>query len=424
VNPRTASATILTAILLAAGCRRGGQEPAPAETPPPTVDIVPPGLRTLGVMSVTQDVTRPSAVGKHHGDIAQPRFTADSRALFGRAVPVGKDPVAVPKVGEYVVWDVATGAERHRFPVDEAVLSYEPGTADGHCWVAMSRRYQFLEFDPKPQLSDVPGAPGPTKAVTRPSFSHDFGRMAYSDYREPEADRQAHVLNRDGDNWSRVMSVAGQNAKLSPDGSRLVTLTRALPAPDIVVRVWSVPDGRPVWSVPSDRFWLHGFTDDGKYVVQGGMSEFRLYDAATGKDIRLKLKTEDRVKAAYAGGRVLTAIHIPNRQGVLLETWDAATGKSLGQRTTPPGSTLSRTQDEPFTTPRVAVVLGAEERKIPGEKGHSITVWTVEVYDPRQTEPIATLKVPGLSYVLVAPDGSVAAVLTYGRPQFYRLPAP
>lgn len=35
---------------------------------------------------------------------------------------------------------------------------------------------------------------------------------------------------------------------------------------------------------------------------------------------------------------------------------------------------------------------------------------------------MTTLKVAGLSYVLVSPDGSVAAVLTYGGPQFFRLP--
>jgi hypothetical protein len=401
VKRTIATVVVLAGVLLVAGCRRGG--------------------------GVTRDLNRPSAAGKHHGEIVQPRFTVDSRALFGRAVPMGKDRNAFPKVGDYVLWDAATGEELRRLPVEDAIERYEPGTADGKHWLAFGRsgsyigRFLLVDFTPDRRVSDVPGAPGPDRVVSRPSFSQDFGRMAYSDYRASEQDRQGHVLARTGDGWTRLVSVAGQGARLSPDGGRVATITRGAGPGDLAVCVWSVPDGRRVWSAPCRNYGLHGFTADGRYVAQGAQSDWRLHDAATG-DVRLTLKAEDhRFQAAYADGRVRTATQRPHGQGVVLETWDAATGRLLGQRDVPAGATLSRTENEPFTAARLAVVLGSEERPVPDYPRASVTVWSVDVYDPSQEEPVATLKTSGLSSVLVSPDGSVAAALTYGGPQFFRL---
>jgi hypothetical protein len=356
------------------------------------------------------------------GEIARPQFTADSRALFGHAL-AGMDPNG-RSLDYDAFWDVTTGKElrRWRDAGTGAILSQEPGTADGEHWVVLNDshhsppRYQFFEFAPEPRLSEVPAA-GPHKAATRPSFSRDFGRMAFADDRFPEHERQAHVLARSGDTWTRLLSVAGQDARLSPDGRLLVSVHRAGAPADLSVIAWSVPDGKKLWSTPCPDSGLHGFTADGKFVAQGGRGNWRLYDAATG-DARLTFRTEARFLAAYAGGRVLTATQRPLAQGVVLETWDGATGRSLGQRELPAGATLARTENESFTTPRLAVILGA------GERRGDITVSTVEVYDPGRTEPVTTLKVPGLSYVLVSPDGSVAAGLTGEGPRFYRLPRP
>jgi hypothetical protein len=402
----------LIGVLLAAGCRRGGPRPVPDDATGPD-----------GGADVS-DLTRPSAVAEFAGEVSRPRFTADSRALFGYA-RAGMSPDG-RSLDYYGFWDVATGKELRQWSWSlrwtDTIQSHEPGTADGMHWLALGSlkgstpHYQFIEFDPEPRLSEVPGA-GPHKAATRPSFSRDFGRMAYADDRSPEHERRAHVLARQGDTWTRLLSVAGQDACLSPDGGRLVTIHRAAAPADLTVIAWSVPDGKKLWTTPCPGSELHGFTADGKYVAQGAQGKWWLYDAATG-EVRLTFQTEARFLAAYAGGRVLTATQRRLAQGVLLETWDAATGRALGQRELPAGATLARTENESFTTPRLAVILGAGERR----GGH--TVSTAEVYDPGRADPVATLTVSDLSYVLVSPDGSVAAALTGDGPRFYHLTGP
>lgn len=382
-----------------------------------------------GLASITKDLTRPSASGRFRGDLSESSFTPDSKGFFAYTVPLGKDPAARPRVGEYVLWDVTTGKEWRRLPPDEKIDLYKPGTADGKHWLAFGRsgrhvgRFLLLELDPAKRLLDVPGAPNPEKSVSRPNFNEDFTRLAYSDYAKDEKDRKGHVLAREGGAWKEILSVPGEKAVLSFDGRRVATLRRGGFA--ITLHVYSVPEGKPLWEADVKTFGLIGFTRDGKYVLQDDQSDWKVFDANTGTE-KLTLKHGHNCpKAAYADGRVLTAdMGDDGLKGVTLVTWDVASGKELGRVVLPYPASLSRTHGEPFTAPRLAVARAHENRPIPGRKGSWLDVWTVEAYDPAKASTLTTLKVTFLSNAAVSPDGRVAVVIGHGGPSFFRLPAP
>jgi WD40 repeat protein len=379
-----------------------------------------------GRTPVTADLTRPTAMGDYKGEIVDVRFTADSKALFGRAVPLGKDPAARPPLGEYRLWDLSTGRELRRLPLEEKVLEYGPGTADGRHWFALgnlgglSLRIAFVEFDPEKRVLDPPEV-GPEKSITKPSFSQNFTRLAYVIQNKENRNQKGHVFQKKDNGWEKLMSAPADHIKLSPDGRRVATVFRDGLKP-LTLRVLSVPEGKLLGAGTCRTFGLMGFTPDSKYVIQNDQTAWKLYDSDTG-EVKLSLTVTEPFLAAYADDRVIATSGSKEKADQVIVTWDVRTGNEIGRRPLSPTVALSRTQNTPFSAPLLAVVRGIENRPLPGKKGVYLEVGTVDVFNPSRPEPLTTIKTTSLSRVMVSPDGSTLVIVSIGGgPAFFQLP--
>jgi hypothetical protein len=227
------------------------------------------------------------------------------------------------------------------------------------------------------------------------------------------------VFARGASGWKKLATVPGEYGQLSPDGQRVVTVSRGG-----LLRLWTLPDGKQLWQASCRTFGLQGFTADGKYVLQDDQAEWRLYDVASGA-AKLTFKPSlTAMRAVYGSGRVLIAERHQLGQPLFIVTYDVPTGREINRHELPAEATVTYTENTPFSAGQLAVVRKVESRRIPGDRRATVAVYIIDVFKAATSGPAKTIKVTSLSRVLVSPDGRVAAAVTFAGVHFYPLPGP
>jgi WD40 repeat protein len=155
--------------------------------------------------------------------------------------------------------------------------------------------------------------------------------------------------------------------------------------------VWNVADGRLRFTVRGCRGRL-AFSPDGKYLLCGGEEVMRLYDAATGKEVRQFERHPGFVLAVAfsADGKTAASAH-----GNTMDLWDVATGKRL----------------RPFAghaTPVVSLAFSPDGNSLASgdsEEG-TLIVWGLKDHKPRYTCAGHFPEVLSMAY---SPDGKLLA---------------
>jgi hypothetical protein len=379
-----------------------------------------------------ESLSKPRAVVATRGEVQEGVFSADGKAFLGWVTPLGKDPAAERlKPRPWVLWAAADGAEVARWTGDPTPGFLVPGSSDGTAWPiylseppAFVTRCRLLDLTAG-ALRDVPGVAGPTESCTRPSYSADRSRMAYSDYAANAGRRTGRVYERTAAGWARVAAVAGENAALSPDGTLVATVGyKPGDRSSLVARLFAVADGRERWAAGVDSYGLHGFTPDGRYVVQADNAGHRFLDVATGRQAVLVANgprgdARGPGEVAYRAGRVAAVVR-PGPSAELVR-WDVAAGKEVGR--TPVTSVPGRNRTPPFGSPRLAVVRSIRNHPVPGRPGASWSGTGVDVYDPAAADPVARLTLGSPGTVVASPDGGTLAAVGYSSLAFHPLPA-
>ena len=374
--------------------------------------------------------SKPRAKVDTRGEVQQGVFSADGQAFIGWVTPIGKDSAAErlkPKL--WVLWSVADGKEIARWTGDPALGFDIPGPSDG--WPVYlsgppkyTTRCQLLDLTTG-TARDVPGVPGPTESCTRPSYSADRKRLAYSDYAQDPGRRTGRVYEKGVDGWTRIAEVPGENAVLSPDG-KLVAVVGHKKAGEpwaLVVRVFGVADRKEKWSAAVDSYGLHGFTPDGRYVIQTDNAGHRLLDAATGKQQVLvanspRADSQGPSEVVYRDGWVAAVVRWG--KSVELVRWDVAAGKEVSRTAIESPSGHNRTPR--FGSPRLLVVRPIQTQPVAGRKNAFRSTMDVDVYDPGAADPAARLTLGHSGMVIASPDGGTLASVEYASLSFHPLP--
>ena len=106
----------------------------------------------------------------------------------------------------------------------------------------------------------------------------------------------------------------------SPDGKTLAGLSG-----EVSFSVWNVADGRLRYTV-KDCSGRLTFSPDGKHLLCGGDEAMRLYETATGKEVR---QFERHSGNVYALAFSPDGKTVASAQGQTIDLWDVATGKRL-----------------------------------------------------------------------------------------------
>jgi hypothetical protein len=390
----------------------------------------------LGVAAGCSDpgpkLSKPRARIEERGEVQQGVFSADGQAFLGWVSPVGKDPAAERlKPQPWVLWSTADGTPIARWTGDPTNGFDTPGTADGKTWpVYLSGppkfvlRCRLLDLTTG-TVGDVPGVSGPTDSCTRPSFSADRTRLAYSDYAQNVSRRSGRVYEKAAAGWTPVAEVPGENAALSPDGTLVATVGyRADDRGTLVVRLFGVADRKERWAAKVDSYGLRGFTPDGRYVIQADNAGHRFLDVATGRQRVLVANgprgdSQGPAEVAYRDNWVAAVVRFNN--AVELVRWDVAAGKEVSR--TAIQSPYGRNRTPPFGSPRLAVARPIEDRPVPGRKGSFYSTMAVDVYDPAAADPVAGLLLDAPGSVIASPDGGTLAAVGYTQLTFHALPA-
>lgn len=117
----------------------------------------------------------------------------------------------------------------------------------------------------------------------------------------------------------------------SPDGTRIVTATSALPTSrEPVARVWSAVTGRELLTLQGHEDWVTAvaFSPDSQRIITASLDKTaHVWDAATGEELAVLKGHEDQLDSAMFspdGLRVLTTS--PDKT---VRLWDAATGEEI-----------------------------------------------------------------------------------------------
>jgi RNA polymerase sigma factor (sigma-70 family) len=110
---------------------------------------------------------------------------------------------------------------------------------------------------------------------------------------------------------------------LSPDGMTLATRPNYY---DGIIDLWHVANGRRIRQLRGHEGMISElvFASDGRRLVSSGAKTVRLWDVATGEEIR-RLSHPDRVIALAPDGRTLASVG----RGPVVRLWDMKTGKQL-----------------------------------------------------------------------------------------------
>lgn len=373
-----------------------------------------------GCANPLHNLSRPRSVVNTRGEVQQGIFSADGKAFLGWVTPIGKDSaVERHKSKPWVLWSVADGTEIVRWTGNPTPRFDVPGSSDGTVWPT------YLSEPPKFQVRcrlldlttgtthDVPGMTGPTDSCSRPSYSADRTRLAYADFAEDIRRSTGRVYEKTAAAWTRVAQVPGEKAVLSPDGTLVATVGYK---PDVrwtlFVRLFAVADGKERWSAAVESCGLHGFTPDGRYVIQNDNAGHRLFDATTGKQMVLVANgprgdSNGPSEVAYRDGWVVAVIR--SGQSVELARWDVAAGKEVSR--TRIASPYLRNATPPFGAPRLPVVRPSQTDPIPGWQGASRSSMAIDVYDPAAADPVARRVLGDQGTVIASPDGGTLAVV-------------
>jgi WD40 repeat protein len=155
--------------------------------------------------------------------------------------------------------------------------------------------------------------------------------------------------------------------------------------------VWNVADGRPRYTI-KDCLGRLAFSPDGKHLVCGGEEAMRLYETATGKEVRRFERHPDFVSALTFSPDGKT---VASGGEYTIDLWDVTTGKRLH-----PLAGHSRPVVSLAFSPDGSTLASGD-----AEEG-TLIVWGLKDHKPRQT---LTGHFPNVLSVAYSPDGKVLA---------------
>jgi WD40 repeat protein len=264
------------------------------------------------------------ATGKPIGDVLR-HPTSIRSAVFS---PDGKAVLTIGKDGKARLWESATGKDLWSDVYDGPWSSSLDGTVlhteDGQTRVWDLATRKFGVGTPLGSTGRM-GSRGRTLIV----FSPDKKSYATA------TDATVRLWRMDPDRLSGEPLWRGtwiQRAHFSPDGKKMVTLTRF---GNPQAWLWDVATGKRIGERLQEKGWMGGiggvaFAPDGKTVLTASESAARIWDTGTGKPLGELLRSPK-------GGFAFAAAISPDGRTVLTgnqdgtaQLWDAATGKPLG----------------------------------------------------------------------------------------------
>ncbi|VTS00413.1 WD40 repeat domain-containing protein [Tuwongella immobilis] len=375
-------------------------------------------------------LSKPKATILTNGSVEDPLFAVDGKAFAGWISPIGNDPAAAKGNLKWKLWSIEDGKEIGSWtsPMDRSTLI--AGTGDGQTWSVsvpepktFIQIYRFLDFTTG-QLSDIPGTNKSLRSWTHPVFSADRRRLAYSDTQSDSSKRQGWVHEKTETGWEKRISVPGESAVLSPDGKSVATVCWPTEMRNfrLQLRLFDTSTGQERWTSQVDSYVLHGFTPDGKYLIQNDNAGYRIFDTKTGKQQLLVSKsprhdTRSKFPVVYHGGFVLAVVGFPGTEELV--RWDVAAGKELSRE---PITFEARDRTPAFGSPRLAIVRKTQEHPVPGQENTTWSSMEVEIYDPTSPKPIQSLLVSGSTQLVCSPDGRTLASIGTLSLRFYDLP--
>jgi WD40 repeat protein/beta-lactamase regulating signal transducer with metallopeptidase domain len=260
-------------------------------------------------------------------------FSADGRTLFSVNGNPGSPAGAINKGGKGILytWDVASGAETHRF---EIPLPSQQGNQSA------------LAVSPDGRLLAV-GTPA----------------------------KQIHLIRlADGSELRQIGGLEAPTHSLafSPDGTTLLSGGR-----DNAARAWDVATGRPLREPIKHRMWVEAvaITSDGRIAASGGQdNRIRIWNMDASKDLPELPAHEfwlSSVAVSPDGATVITSAFDDTTR-----LWDAVTGRqrhvihipdrSISNAISPDGQVLAVSAGRPGAVRLLDAVSGRELRRMDG----------------------------------------------------------
>ena len=234
--------------------------------------------------------------------------------------PDGKT-VAVAGAGRAILlWDIQTNKVvplcGHTAAISE--VDFHPGSA----WLASAGkdgRVQVWDVTTHQGIASFTDLPGSAESV---KFSPDGRLLGYSN-------ALGNIIIRSTENWSEVARIKAPETEIttiafSGDGKQLVTATYSG-----VVRVWSLPDGKPVGSLPGERekIWRIVFAGDRQVATAAWDGVIRLWDTET-LEQAAAYDTHDNWVTDVAFDKSLKIMATGSQDG-LLRIWDVSNRSSM-----------------------------------------------------------------------------------------------
>lgn len=283
------------------------------------------------------DQSKPRISVNVQGEVDQFIFSADGKAFLTSVLP-SKEALSAErqKPRPWVLWSVSDGKEIARWIGAPITGFNDPGMSDGTAWPVdlfdpptRTSRYRLLDLTTS-TLSDIPGTAETKENCFRPSYSADRSRLAYStNNKDPKRDA-GRVYEKTPSRWNHIADVPGKNVILSPDGKLVATIAEITDNKDprwsLAVRLITVADGKEQWTSKVDSYGLHGFTPDGRYIIQADNTGHRFFDVTTGQQALLVSTGGRRARncpdeVAYRNGWVMAVLRTDEKVELVLGMW-------------------------------------------------------------------------------------------------------